>query len=281
MRSLATLVTAPLLLLAACTNNLETLKTTTPQGDPFTQALSREYLEFATFEADKMYDWIDQDYFAAKGLRAADGEVVLPELVENWNVPENQVAEINAGRARLMTALDGGGRSVAPERAAVAQARFDCWVEQWEEGWQFDHIAACRDQFFAALGDVETALKPKAMPVKPMPMKTASTSLVFFDFDSAVLTPEARAIVRQAANDARNGSTTRIMVTGHADKSGTNAYNLALSERRAEAVRNLLVESGVTPSDISVAAKGETEPLVPTADGVREPQNRRVEIVER
>jgi OOP family OmpA-OmpF porin len=207
---------APLMLLAACTYNLEELRTTTPTGDAFTQALSREYLDFANFEADKMYDWIDQDHFAAKGLQAARGEVVLPEKVEDWGVPEDKVAEISAARARLMTALDGGGRTVAPDRAAVAQARFDCWVEQWEEGWQFDHIAACRDQFFAALGDLETALKPKMMPApQPAPVAAApAVSLVFFDFDSAVLTPEARAIVRNAAQQARRGGTARLEVTG-------------------------------------------------------------------
>ena len=283
MRMLTVALAAPIMLLAACTTNLETLKTTTPTGDAFTQALSREYLSFARYEADEMYDWIDQDHFAAKGLRAASGEVVLPEKVEDWGVPEDRVGEISAARARLMTALDGGGRTVAPDRAAVAQSRFDCWVEQWEEGWQFDHIAACRDEFFAALGDVETALKPKMMPApQPAPVAAApapAVSLVFFDFDSAVLTPEARAIVRTAAQQARRGGTARIEVTGHADTSGPASYNVGLSQRRANAVRTLLISEGVSQAEIAVAAKGETEPLVPTPDGVREPQNRRVEIV--
>ena len=72
---------------------------------------------------------------------------------------------------------------------------------------------------------------------------------------------------------------TRIEVAGHADRSGTPAYNQRLSQRRADAVAAELVARGVSRSEISVTAYGESRPLVPTADGVREPQNRRVEIV--
>jgi OOP family OmpA-OmpF porin len=276
---------APMLLLAACaTYNLEELKETTPQGSAFDQALAKEYLDFATFEADEMYDWIDQDHFARKGLRAAHGELVEPERVENWYVPADRVAELNDGRARLMAAFDKGGREAAPQRAAVAQARFDCWVEQWEEGWQFDHIEACRDQFLAALADVEAAIAPKPVAVAPPPAPApapapASTYLVFFDWDRANITPEAQAILRNAADAAKKLGTVRINATGHADRSGTATYNMGLSQRRADAVRAALVGLGIPQSEIAVFAKGETDPLVPTPDGVREPQNRRVEIV--
>ena len=72
---------------------------------------------------------------------------------------------------------------------------------------------------------------------------------------------------------------TRIEVGGHTDTSGTAAYNQALSVRRAQAVSNELVRLGVPREAITVQGYGETRPLVPTADGVREPQNRRVEII--
>jgi len=72
---------------------------------------------------------------------------------------------------------------------------------------------------------------------------------------------------------------TRIELTGHADRSGAPAYNQTLSEKRGAAVRNALVHLGIPAADITVIGKGEASPLVPTADGVREPQNRRVEIV--
>ena len=85
--------------------------------------------------------------------------------------------------------------------------------------------------------------------------------------------------MRTAAANAKIGKITRLMATGHADRSGTDRYNLALSERRAKAVQAELVRLGVPADQIAVTFKGEAEPLVPTADGVREPQNRRVEIL--
>ena len=67
--------------------------------------------------------------------------------------------------------------------------------------------------------------------------------------------------------------------TGHTDTSGPESYNMALSLRRANAVKDALVRDGVPAQAIVVIGKGESQPLTPTGDGVREPQNRRVEIV--
>ncbi|MBK1658860.1 OmpA family protein [Paracraurococcus ruber] len=107
----------------------------------------------------------------------------------------------------------------------------------------------------------------------------ARTFLVFFDWDRADLTERARQIIADAAAASRRTATTRIDVAGHADRSGTPQYNQRLSQRRAEAVSTELVRQGVAREEITVTAFGESKPLVPTADGVREPQNRRVEIV--
>ncbi|WP_207538179.1 OmpA family protein [Sabulicella rubraurantiaca] len=119
------------------------------------------------------------------------------------------------------------------------------------------------------------AVAPAPAPV-PAP---ARTYLVFFDWDRADLTDRARQIISDAAQNSRRVQSTRIEVSGHADRSGTPQYNQRLSERRAEAVAAELVRNGVSRGEITVQAFGESRPLVPTADGVREPQNRRVEIV--
>ncbi len=103
--------------------------------------------------------------------------------------------------------------------------------------------------------------------------------IVFFDFDRSNLTPTAVNTIKQAADQAKAGRTTRIDVTGHTDRAGTDAYNMALSLRRANAVKDQLVRNGIPATQIVVVGRGESQPLVPTADGVREPQNRRVEIV--
>jgi outer membrane protein OmpA-like peptidoglycan-associated protein len=107
----------------------------------------------------------------------------------------------------------------------------------------------------------------------------ARTYLVFFDWDRADLTSRAREIIGEAAQNSRRVESTRIEVAGHADRSGNPQYNQRLSQRRAEAVASELVNRGISRNEISVSAFGESRPLVPTADGVREPQNRRVEIV--
>jgi len=120
-----------------------------------------------------------------------------------------------------------------------------------------------------------TAISP---PPPPAP-QAARTYLVFFDWDRADLSGRARQIVAEAAQASTHVATTRIEVNGYTDLSGTAVYNQALSVRRARAVQAELVSDGVAPGEITLRGHGESDPLVPTAAGVREPQNRRVEII--
>jgi len=118
-----------------------------------------------------------------------------------------------------------------------------------------------------------------AAPPPGAPPSGVRSFIVFFDFDRSNLTPTAVQTIKQAAAQAKTGRTTRIDVTGHTDRAGTDAYNMALSLRRANAVKDQLVREGIPATQMVVVGRGESQPLVPTADGVREPQNRRVEIV--
>ena len=102
--------------------------------------------------------------------------------------------------------------------------------------------------------------------------------IVYFPFDQYVLTPEAQTVVAEAASYAQSGGAARVVVTGHADTSGSAAYNIRLSERRAKAVADALVGLGVNGSSMSVDWKGESAPAVQTGDGVKEPLNRRATI---
>ena len=122
---------------------------------------------------------------------------------------------------------------------------------------------------------------PPAEPIAaaPVAMTPTRTYLVFFDWDRADLTQRARQIVAEAAQAAPRVQTTKIEVNGYTDLSGTAAYNQKLSVRRAKTVEAELVHDGVAESEIFIHGYGETNPLVPTAKGVREPQNRRVEII--
>ena len=114
---------------------------------------------------------------------------------------------------------------------------------------------------------------------QPAPPPVARQYLVFFDFDKADLTQQAMGILKMASANAKGLTQVKIRATGHADRSGSDAYNMRLSQRRADAVKAELVRLGMKPTEIAVVARGEANPLIPTADVVREPQNRRVEII--
>jgi outer membrane protein OmpA-like peptidoglycan-associated protein len=115
--------------------------------------------------------------------------------------------------------------------------------------------------------------------VEPAMMIRAPAFMVFFDWDRSELSPQALDTIRQAAAAYKTKGGAQLTATGHTDRSGPETYNMALSLRRANAVKDALVGDGVAASDISVVGVGEAQPLVPTADGVREAQNRRVQIV--
>ena len=114
---------------------------------------------------------------------------------------------------------------------------------------------------------------PSAPPVAP------PSFMVFFDWDRSNLSQQALNTIKQAAGAFKSKGNARITATGHTDTSGPEAYNMALSLRRANAVKDALVREGVPAQAIAVIGRGEQGLLVQTGDGVREPQNRRVEIV--
>ena len=120
---------------------------------------------------------------------------------------------------------------------------------------------------------------PQAPAAPPEVCNAQAPGLIFFEFDSATPQQDAVETVEYVVENAAVGNWTRFTVVGHTDRSGSNAYNQGLSERRAEAIEGLMVGRGIADATISTRAEGEESPRVPTADGVRELQNRRVEIL--
>ncbi|HEY1504497.1 MAG TPA: OmpA family protein [Stellaceae bacterium] len=121
---------------------------------------------------------------------------------------------------------------------------------------------------------------PVAAPPAPPPAAVAPQKqvfIVFFEFDKSALTADGRKVVDAAASAFKSGKS-GIAIAGYTDLAGTQQYNLALSKRRADTVKAALVRDGVPTSAIDESWHGKENPRVPTADGVREPQNRRVEI---
>jgi iron complex outermembrane receptor protein len=128
-------------------------------------------------------------------------------------------------------------------------------------------------------GETETKQAEYVPPPVVAPAPAPKSYLVFFDFNKSDLTPQAVSIVDTAAHNAAPMKVTQLTVTGHTDTVGSDAYNMRLSRRRAESVAAQLEKDGIPSSEIEIVAKGKRDLLVPTADGVKEPQNRRVQIV--
>jgi OOP family OmpA-OmpF porin len=293
--------------LSGCTvfksfSDVEALNEAQAVGSPFTQALASEYRTFANTELNDMFDYPDALHFARKGLTAASGEVVMPEIVADWNLEENHVHDLSAARVRLGTAFDLGARERYPNLTARAQAKFDCWIEQQEENWQDDDISSCKTDFEAAMTELESGFDqpiviegnadvPVEMTEAPMvveesmqieasePMEPENAMyLVFFNWDSADISAGALNVLDAVADEVAQNTPATINVVGHADTSGPSTYNKRLAFKRANKVRDALVEKGVDPALVMVEARGEKELLVETPDDVREPANRRVNI---
>lgn len=252
-------------LLAACTTNLDQLNSVTPGGTAFTERLAVEYRDLANFEQNEMFDYRDADRYAQKGLTAAGGEAVAPYDVGDFAIPADSQQELADARATLISVLQGGATESHPVDAAIAQTRYDCWLEQLEENVQPDHIAACRDEFYMAIARIQG-------------MPSDAAYFVFFDWDRANITAAAQDTLEQVVADWAASGQPMINVVGHTDTSGSAAYNQGLSVRRAVAVENALVSLGVSADMITTSGVGETQLLVETPDGVREPSNRRAEI---
>ncbi|GAC1338197.1 MAG: OmpA family protein [Acetobacteraceae bacterium] len=157
-------------------------------------------------------------------------------------------------------------QAFAPGIATRARAQF-------HDDYNHSVLLGVRYAFNAAPAPIAVVTPPPAV------REAARTYLVFFDWDRADLTDRARQIIAEAAQATTRVQVTRIEVDGHTDLSGTARYNQGLSVRRAQNVANELVRLGVPRQAITVQGFGKSRPLVPTADGVREPQNRRVEII--
>jgi OOP family OmpA-OmpF porin len=297
------------LLLAGCVNfsALDNLKDAPPPADsPFANALFLDYAFLAHSFGDvgqASYGAFDQDAsislnnsssdvatlannFASKALLLSHGSLVDPEPSQNL---------VSHGlRDRLVRALDPG-RDTVPRDAARAQADYDCWMLNTAVASQARSAAVCRSALDISLSRLETEVHvtPQAVattapatpapesatPPTPAPQSSSSakppTYTVNFAFDSTALTAEDMSVLQQTIIDARADGQPKISIVGHTDTSGGEAYNMRLSIRRAEAVRDALVALGARREAIETQGVGKTDLAVQTGDGVREPQNRR------
>ena len=283
--------------LSACSSfssnqEVEKLQMATAVGSPFTQQLTSEYKAFSDFELDNEKDYADALHFSRKGLSAAEGVNVMPEPVNDWDLRAADIAELAPAYARLISAFDRGAREILPGKSAIAQARYDCWIEEQEEiANGTGSTVPCKDDFMRVMSEVEAALPAEAMPAPVMeeqfpapvtmldsnePLNIAEAMyLVFFDFDKSSVNAEGISVLESVVAEFNNGQINGINVVGHTDTSGSAAYNAKLANRRASSIKGELIARGVPAGAVTISGVGENDLLVATQDGIREPANRR------
>lgn len=274
-------------------NDLDNISGTTASGD--VQALSlmfSGYYDF--FRNQKVQPYLGLGFGVAK----VDADGVTP--VSGSSVDDDDVAFAFHGTAGVSVALSQRTKLTFSYRYfAVPDLEFTNAVGTSVDSDYASHDLMVGIRFsFGAPAPMPAPMQPAAAPPPapapapapapvvqpapapaPPPRPITRNFLVFFDWDSAALTSQAQNIIQSASDEVRRAGRVQLRLTGHADRSGTTRYNQRLSMRRAIAVRNQLERLGIGRNDIAVFARGEAEPLVPTADGIREPQNRRVEII--
>ena len=300
------------------TASLSALRRETPPDNPYDHALMRQYQKLAERELTNYDWWSSQRFadkglLAARGkdiapedpsaldLSHSDEKTLVgardqllaaltpknkaerPQLsatlivsydcwVENmeegWNTPA-----INACRQRFDRAL-----TLLKKENDTALAR----AEDVSAALILPPVTAVADQVTgdatdAPLAAVTLAPEEVPAPTAPPPIETSS-SIFYFPFDNDALTGEALTSLQNLIIDITNHKPTQIVINGHADRAGTDEYNISLSERRARFILDQLLAAGIDPGMVSYHAFGERSPQVTTANGTAEQANRRAEI---
>ena len=268
-------------MLSACAGNQNAagVSAMTDQGDTFAGALHKRYSERADFEVGQG-DRESTSFFKMRADMAAAGKVPVVQMPSDRTV-KMDVDAIDQAYMALSTALKTNAPQVAPDACARAQAWFEHWMEQSEEGYQSDHLAMARDGYEKAIPDCKATMamaKPAPM-AKDMPAALPEPFIVYFTHDSFDLSSANLDLIKRAAAAAKASKATRLVLIGHTDRSGSSDYNQGLSRARVVAVGNALMEAGVARNMVKKSSAGETSPQVATDDGKRERMNRRVEVV--
>lgn len=261
---------------AACAQpEVEAARNLDITGNDAKSEAAREYKRLAYYESDVMHDRDSAKAYSEKALQAAYGD--LPKPVPSEDIEDGAMRDqVNAAYRYLASLMNAGADRVAPKAAGQAVARLDCWAEQAAEGYQINDIAFCRDGFHDYAAEAAVALKAAGVRAAPLP---AQAFTVTFPSGSSVPSAGADKVLDEAAKAALADRHARIVLGGHADRSGGAAVNQRLSEARAERVRRLLASRGVPADRISAIGFGETYPRAMTPDGQRSADNRRVEII--
>lgn len=326
-------------MLASCASDFDSaaIRGNVKTESAFDLRLAENYLALAETERAEE-DYRDAMIFAERAALAFEGKPPALEAVDARGLPDAVAVAASAVRAEVAQLQAAGSEILAAEAAADAQAAYECWLQEAEEGHQESDINACVAQLDAALAilraNSQAAIfvllaedgpdeKPTAIEVvanggstvldapgqaarvgqggTPAPVGALAPRqinalfgealavtparptryVLYFLTGGSELTPESAALLPDVRNAAATRPAARVDVVGHTDRVGSSALNTRLARGRANAVAALLVEAGLPAGSVRATSFGERDNAIPTADGVPEPRNRRVELLVR
>jgi OmpA-OmpF porin, OOP family len=286
----------PIFFLLACSAAYEQVKEidiNNPQT--FQQHLLHNYKENASFEAEKMHDWNSAKLYSEKALQALNGKNIYPENITYWKIPSDKVKDIRSGYNNLLSIYDEAIFK-DPKNLAKSISSLDCWAEQEEEKWQTWDIDKCKNDFHKAMHNIykflthESEEEVQSEFQKKQKKKSESNvvvvtqnnkkevmQIIYFDFDNSSLSQVSK---KKLINflDKNTKELSKYIIFGHTDTRGTSKYNFNLSIKRAESVKDILLNHGVFEKNISIFGKGENDLAVDTPDDTKHPANRRAEV---
>ena len=287
----------PLFFLMACSAAYDQVKEIDIKNpNTFQQHLLNNYKINASFEAEKMHDWNSAKLYSEKALRAFSGENIYPEEITYWKLPNEIAKNISSSYNNILSIYDEAIIK-NPKSLAKAISSLDCWAEQEEEKWQTWDIDKCKNDFHSAMHDIYNLLtsddeqeeiakvidqetekddSPQVVIVTENENKEVM-QIIYFDFDNSKLSEVSKNTLFNFL-DKNKKKLSRYIIFGHTDTKGSSQYNMNLSIKRAESVKEALLDQGITPDDISILGKGENELAIDTPDNTKHPANRRAEV---
>ena len=261
----------------------------------FQEYLLNEYKLKATFEAEEMHDWNSAKLYSEKALKSLETDKIYPEEVSYWKLPDENVEEITIAYDNLMS-IYNDAKVIDPMNLAKAISSLDCWSEQQEENWQTWDINSCKEDFLKTMHNIyeKIASEEKIIDNNDQISKLENTTsddvtivtknktnevmqIIYFDFDKYNLSNVSKNKIKSFI--IKNGSQiNEYLVIGHTDTKGSKNYNLSLSIKRAEVVKEILIDYGIKSSSIKILGRGEETLAIQTPDDTKQPANRRVEI---
>ena len=297
MKASKLILLIPLFFLMACSAAYDQVKEMDIKNpNTFQQHLLNNYKINASFEAEKMHDWNSAKLYSEKALRALDGENIYPEEITYWKLPIKIAKDIHSSYNNLLSIYDEAIIK-NPKSLAKAISSLDCWAEQEEEKWQTWDIDKCKNDFHTAMHDIYnflteedekkevTKVNEKEAEEDETPQVVIVTEnkkkevmqIIYFDFDNSKLSQVSKNTLFNFL-DKNKKKLSRYILFGHTDTKGSSKYNMKLSIKRAESVKEVLLDQGISPDDISILGKGENELAIDTPDNTKHPANRRAEV---